>query len=135
MGIKVLFYILCSMVCAFFTIKMLLLRINEFKKYKISADDGKIKAVVVGHNAAYKGDICPIVSYVVDGNEKQYEYSFYHFEKEFPIGKEVDLKLSKASGLAYNKKDLIQGIVFWLFFTFFCSAGVLVGIVYIFLIH
>lgn len=68
-------------------------------------------------------DIRPVLVYTVNGKDKKYVYHFYHTLKEFPIGKEVNLKLSNISGMAYDKKDLMQGFCFIMFAILFLAVG------------
>ena len=105
--------------------------INEIKKIKMDAKDGNIKGVVVDWYILNTGDIRPVVAYTVNNEEKKYVYHFYHRCKEYPIGKEVYLKLSEKSGLAYDKVDLVKGTLFIIFSLVFFMFALLAGIYWI----
>lgn len=135
MEVKDVFYLLgclAGTIMGFITLAMIL---KEIKKIRIGSDDGDIKAAVVEWRLFYTGDIRPILLYTIDGKEKKYEYHFYHDKEEYPIGKEVNLKLSSVSGLAYDKKDLIKGLLLRLFGTLFFVAGLIIGIYVLFVLR
>lgn len=133
MEVKDVFYLLVGLIGTIMGIIALIMIFKEIKKIRIGSKDGNIKATVVEWRLFYTGDIRPILLYTVDGKEKKYEYHFYHNKEEYPIGKEVNLKLSSFSGLAYDKKDLIQGLLLRLFATLFIAAGLIAGI-YVFFV-
>lgn len=86
--------------------------IKEIRKIKIKPDDDIIEAKVVNFRwAVVSTDIHPILQYNVDGTDKRYTYHFYYSSKGYPIGKQMTLKLSKESGLAYDKADLIKAVL------------------------
>ena len=129
--LKELLLILGCLIASIMSVLCLINLIKEIKKIKMTAHDGDIKAIVVDAYVFTTGDIRPILLYTVNGEDKKYTYHFYHNLKEFPMGKEVRLKLSSISGLAYDKKDLIQGLLMVLFATIFFGGGLLAGIYHI----
>lgn len=112
---------------------LLIQRLQKVKEINWSSDDDFIKATVVDWHYIYAGDVQPVVSYWVDGEEKKYEYIYFYNRKDFPIGKEIYLKFSKRSGLAYDKKDLIKGLLWMIFGILFFGMGVILGIIAVFL--
>lgn len=128
---KALFCIFVGLAFDVIDIYFFIRSLKEIKKIKIGSNDSYVKAIVVGkYNLYITGDIRPILSYTVDGEEKKYVYHFYHTSKKYPVGKEIYLKLSNISGLAYDKKDLIQGVLFNLFRILLWSVGLLLGVYY-----
>lgn len=125
-----LFYILGSLLAVIMGMISLCKIVNEILKIKIRHDDGMITAKVVDAHIFTTGDVRPILLYTVNGENKKYTYHFYHRLKEFPIGKEVELRLSSASGLAYDKKDLIQGLLSLIFATLFFMMALLFFVYY-----
>lgn len=128
MDVKLVFFILAGLMFTIFGIIGLFKLIKEVMKIKIGSFDGYIKATVIYWKIFTTGDIYPVLSYMVNGEEKIYEFHFVHSSKEYPIGKEVELRLSSASGLAYDKKDLIQGFLVCIFALLFFGGGVLIGV-------
>lgn len=106
-------------------------KIIETKNIKMESDDGNIKAKVIGGHLFITGDIRPILLYKINGAEKRYTYRFYYNAGNYPVGQEVDLKLSKISGLAYDKSDIIKDLIFITIRILFWSFVVLVGLYYI----
>lgn len=100
MDYKMILYCLGCLVAIIFGGFCLFKILKEICEIKMSSDDGSIKATVVDVSILTTGDIRPILLYTVNGEKKKYIYHFYHRFKEFPIGKEVELKLSNISGLA-----------------------------------
>lgn len=108
-------------------------KIIETKKIKISSNDKDIKAKVIGGHLFITGDIRPILLYRINEEEKEYTCRFYYSVKKYPIGKEVDLKISTISGLAYIKNDLIKDFVFHSFRMIYLYFGLFIGFYYILL--
>lgn len=135
MGVKDVFILLGCLVGTIMGIIALIMIFKEIKKIKIGSNNGDIKATVVEWRLFYTGDIRPVLLYTVDGKERKYEYHFYHNKEEYPIGKEVNLKFSRVSGLAYDKKDLIKGLLLRLFATLFFAGGLLIGIYVLFVLR
>ena len=133
-NVQLICYILIGLgfvgVAFFLMIKL----VDEVRKIKISKSDSYVKAIVVNWRSFPTGDITPIVMYKVNGVEKIYNFHFVHNRKEYPIGKEIFLQLSNKSGLAYEKKDLIQGFCVILFVIFFFGCGLAIGICYMLLV-
>lgn len=124
------FFILSGLIGSIMGFICLYRIIKEIRTIKINSDDGTIIATVVDAHVFTTGDVRPILLYTVNGENKKYTYHFYHRLKEFPIGKEVELRLSRASGLAYDKKDLIQGILMNVFSIIFVFGGFLLFLYY-----
>lgn len=109
----------------------LIKEIKEIKKLKIGSNDRNIKAIVVDFLPyIITGDIRPILQYVVEETDKKYIYHFYYNQKKYPMGKEVTLKLSEDSGLAYDRTDLVKALVYHLFATMISVFVVFVCVYY-----
>ena len=123
-------YLVDSVVCSLLAVGGVIgcIRIlKEIKRIKPDSGDGNVKAVVVNIDPFLTGDVAPIVSYTSGSREeKKYKYYYWYNRKKYPIGKEVSLKLSSASGLAYDRKDLIKGFLFALFSTLMMMMAALV---------
>lgn len=128
MGIRLIFLILVCLMFTIFGIISLIKIIKEVRKIRISSQDGCIMATVKDWRIFTMGDIFPVLSYEVNGEKKIYEFHFVRNRKDYPIGKEVNLRLSYVSGLAYDKKDLIQGFLIIIFGLLFFGSGLLIGI-------
>lgn len=111
MEIKEILYICGSLVFVVMGMIGFVKIIKEIRIIKMSPHDSVIKAKVINWHIFTTGDIRPILSYTVNGQTQIYEFHFFHSRKEYPIGEMINLKLSNASGLAYDKKDLIQGLL------------------------
>ena len=131
MEIKDILLIIGCLIASVMGVLCLIKILKEFNEIEMSSKDRDIKAIVVDAYVFMTGDIRPVLMYKVNGKDKKYVYHFYHKLKEFPIGKEVNLKLSNSSGLAYDKNDLLQGLLFVLFGTIFFMAGLFAGIYYV----
>lgn len=106
-------------------------KIIDTKEIKISPNDEDIKAKVIGWDLFITGDIRPILLYRINGEEKRYTCRFYYSTKKYPIGREVDLKISKISRLAYDKKDLRKDFFFHLFRILYWILCLLISFYYI----
>lgn len=103
-------------------------KLNEIRKICIGSEDESVKGIVVGKKTfLYTGDVHPIVSCKIKGSEILYQYRFYYNLSQFPLGKEVDLKVSRISGIPYDKKDLIKDILLHVFFLIICILGTVAG--------
>ena len=93
--------------------------LKKINKIKGSEIDENVEATVVKYNYVYRSsDIKPVFLYEVDGKKKLYEFYTFHRRKEYPIGKICILKLSKKSGMAYDKRDVMKGKIYQYFFIF-----------------
>ena len=128
MDIKEVLLIIGCLIASVMGVLCLIKILKEISEIKMSSADRDIKAIVVDAYVFMTGDIRPVLTYTVNEKDKKYVYHFYHNLKEFPIGKEVNLKLSNISGMAYDKKDLIQRLLFDLFGTIFYVTGLCAGI-------
>lgn len=108
----------------------LIKEIKAIKKIKATLHDGTIRAVVIDTVSQIStSDIKPILQYTVAGIDKKYIYHFYYSRKQYPIGKEVTLRLSGSSGLAYDRTDLIKAFIYELGLTMFSAFCVIVCII------
>ena len=99
-------------------------------------DDEVIKGKVIGRKPfLLTGDIRPFVLCNIDGLKVTYAYRYVYSEKKYPIGAEVKLKVSKLSGLPYDKKDLMKDILLHLFFLLICGLGTGAGLYVIIFMH
>ncbi len=113
---------------------ILLKKIKYISELQMSSDDKMIKGKVIGKNLfLLTGDIHPIVQCNINGSEVTYTYRYFYSEKKYPIGTEVELKVSEISGLPYDKKDLVKDMIFTVFSLFFFSS-ILVACLYVILI-
>lgn len=111
----------CIVFFSFF--KLLVKSMNQFLKTK--SDDMDIKANVVSIVPYMTGDVQPILQYEIDGIVKEYIYHCRCSPDQYSIGDEVNLKFSKKTGLAYDKEDLIKGILIRLIATIIMMCAVL----------
>lgn len=109
----------------------LIKEIKEIRKIKVTRNDKEIKAVVIDSLPYITRDIRPILRYVVEGIEKKYIYHFYYNPKKYPIGKEMTLKLSEDSSLAYDRMDLAKAFIYQLFAAMLSAFLVWICIYYI----
>lgn len=127
---ELIFYILGCLVFVVMGTLSLIKLIKEIRRIGITKHDNYVKAVVVNWRIFTTGDIFPTAMYMVEGVEKIYQFHFVHNRNDYPIGKEIYLQLSNSSGLAYDKKDLMQGFLMTLFGLFFFGCALVVGICY-----
>ncbi|MCM1500846.1 MAG: hypothetical protein NC124_20500 [Clostridium sp.] len=128
---KVWLMTLLFMFALLVNLSVLIKEIREIKKFKIKSNDRNIQAVVVGSLPHITGDVRPILQYVVKGVDKKYIYHYYYNQKKYPMGKEVILKISEDSGLAYDRTDLRKALVYHLLavvVSFFFVGGCIFGI-------
>lgn len=129
---KVSLIILVTLFFAILDTYFFINKLIETKKIKISSNDKDIKAKVVGGHLFITGDIRPILLYKINEEEKEYTCRFYYSAKKYPIGKEVDLKISMISGLAYIKNDLIKDFIFHSFRMIYWFFGLLISFYYLY---
>ncbi|MDE5965248.1 MAG: hypothetical protein K2G89_00220 [Lachnospiraceae bacterium] len=124
--LKLCLAILFSMFGLITSLIMLKKEIKRIKEIKVKSSDGYIKAVVVDSASTLDltSDVKPILQYTVGGIDKKYIYHFNCNPKQYPIGKEVKLRLSEDSGLAYDRKDLVKSLVEHLLVIMFFGLGV-----------
>lgn len=84
MEIKDVFYLLGCLIGTIMGIIALIMIFKEIKKIKINNNDGDIKATVVEWRIFYTGDIRPVLSYIVDGEEKNTNIIFTTIQKNIP---------------------------------------------------
>lgn len=105
--------------------------VKSINKIKPTFHDDKIKAIVVGFSYVIGIGRKLVLEYSVDGIEKKYVYHFFCDWEKYPEGKEVTLKLSKQSRLAYSRADLIKAFLWAIFevlFLFGCVVACLYAI-------
>lgn len=108
---------------------IVLKKIKYISELQMSSDDEMIKGKVVGQNTfLLTGDIHPVVLCNIDGSEVTYTYRYFYSEKKYPIGTGVELRMSKASRLPYDKKDLVKDMILTAFSLFFFSSALVVGL-------
>lgn len=101
-------------------------------KYLMEIHIGKNDEIIVGKVVGKRvylptGDIHPVVLCNVEGAEVSYVYRYIYNENKYPMGKEIELKLSRISGIPYDKKDLIKDILLHVFFLIICVLGTIAG--------
>lgn len=118
-------FLLLSSSCIVFLryLSLLVKSMNELLKTK--SDDMDIKATVVSIVPHVTGDVQPILQYDMDGVVKKYICHYYCSPDKYSIGDEVTLKFSKEDGLAYDKEDLIKGLLLRLIATIIMMCAVL----------
>lgn len=113
---------------------ILLKKIRYISELQMSSKDEIIKGTVIGKKTfLLTGDIHPIVQCNINGSEVTYTYRYFYSEKKYPIGTEVELRVSKISGLPYDKKDLVRDMIFIAFSLLFFSS-ILVACLYVILL-
>lgn len=114
---KVWLMILLCMFVLLVNFSDLIKEIKAIRKLKVKLNDRNIRAVIIGSVPYITGDVQPILQYTVNGVDKKYIYHFYYNLKKYPIGKEMTLKFSEDSGLAYDRTDLVKALIYQLFMT------------------
>ena len=118
-----------SLIFTFVFIYALLKKIKDIKRIQMRRDDEIIKGKVIGREPyLLTGDISPVVLCNINGSKVTYTYRYIYSEKKYPIGTEVELKVSNISGLPYDKKDLTKDILLHLFFLLICILGTGAGL-------
>lgn len=118
-----------SLIFTFVYIYIILKKIKDIKTIQMRPDDEIIKGKVIGRKPfLLTGDIRPLVLCNINGSKVMYTYRHIYNEKKYPVGTEVELKVSNISGLPYDKKDMMKDILLHLFFLLICSLGTGVGL-------
>lgn len=121
--------VLSALIFTLLLFYILLKKIKYISELQIGSDDEMIKGKVVGKNLfLLTGDIHPIVQCNINGSEVTYTYRYFYSEKKYPIGTEVVLRMSKVSGLPYDKKDLVKDMILTAFSLFFSSSALIAGL-------
>lgn len=121
--------VLSALVFTLLLFYILLKKIKYISELQMSSDDEMIKGKVIEKKLfLLTGDIHPIVQCNIDGSEVTYTYRYFYSENKYPIGTEVALRVSKISGLPYDKKDLVKDMMFTVFSLFFFSSILMVGL-------
>ena len=108
---------------------IILKKLKDIKNFQMSSDDETIEGEIVDNKPfLFTGDVHPVALCLMNGIELKYEYRYFYSESQFPIGKKVELKISRASGLPYVRKDLIKDIILHLFFMIFFIIGICGGL-------
>jgi len=85
---KALFCIFVGLAFDVIDIYFFIRSLKEIKKIKIGSNDSYVKAIVVGkYNLYITGDIRPILSYTVDGEEKNMYIIFIILQKNIQLEK------------------------------------------------
>ena len=91
--------------------------------------DELIKGKVVGKKIfLLTGDVHPIVLCNKNNSELIYVFRYFYNEKKYPLGMEIELKISNVSGLLYDKRDLMKDMLLHVFFLIICIFGTLAGL-------
>lgn len=89
------------------------------------ADDTDIRATVVSIVFHTAWNVQPILQYEMDGIVKKYIYHCYCSPDKYSVGDEVHLKFSEKNASAYDKEDLIKGVLVRLISTMIMLCAVL----------
>lgn len=128
--------VFCSLIFTFVYIYIVLKKIKDIKEIQMKSDDEIIKGKVIGRKPfLLTGDIQPVILCNINGSKVTYTYRYFYSEKKYPIGMEVELRMSNISGLLYDKKDLMKDLVLHLFFLLICSLGLGAGLYVIMLMR
>lgn len=121
--VKELIGFIVGVICFLGCLRLLVKRIKEF--IKIKPDDRDIKATVIHLIPLTARQVQPVLQYNVDGAVKVYKYHSSCAPERYAIGDEVTLKLSRKSGLVYDKGDLKRELLLLSVIEFFILCGVL----------
>lgn len=114
-------------------VKDFIKEIKTWWEIKPSIKDNMIDAIVIRHIPCMNGDVKPVLVYRVDAIESEYIYHFYCNPKQYPIGESKLLKCSLKSELAYDRKDLLKSLLYFMLGICF-GGGAMVIVVYAFLL-
>ena len=104
-------------------------RIKNILRIKMGKADETVIGKIVGRKPfLFTGDISPIVECNQHNSTFVYTYHYFYSKEKYPLGGRVELKLSKKSGLLYDKKDLIKELVLYVFGFLLFESGLIVGI-------
>lgn len=111
-------YVLSLTIFLLIFIRFLGLFITSINQYFNAKDnDEQIRAKVISVIPNPLGEVQPVLEYYVNDQHRIYIFHNFFSMDEISVGDEITINLSKKNGLAYDKKDLIKGILYRLFFT------------------
>lgn len=124
---KTILLFLISILVFIFQVGELKKEIKRIRTIKIGFSDENIEAIVIG-SLYMMGGAKPILQYTVNGIQNQYTYHFYCSSSKYFKGEKVILKISKNSGLAYDKIDIIKAILYELICTMFIFSYLIITV-------